>query len=42
MEEDELGEMKITYRILVGILEGKKTLLRPRRKWEDNIRMDLR
>ena len=29
------------YRILVGRLEGKKPLGRPRRKWEDNINMDL-
>ena len=30
------------YRILVGKLEGKKPLGRPRRRWEDNIKMDLR
>jgi hypothetical protein len=29
------------YRVLVGIQEGKISLGRPRRKWEDNIRMDL-
>ena len=29
------------YMILVGKLEGKKPLGRPRRRWEDNIRMDL-
>jgi hypothetical protein len=29
------------YRVLVGKPEGKKTLGRPRRGWEDNIRMDL-
>jgi hypothetical protein len=28
-------------RILVGKPEGKKTLGRPRRRWEDNIKMDL-
>jgi hypothetical protein len=30
------------YRILVGKPEGKRPLGRPRHKWEDNIRMDLR
>jgi hypothetical protein len=30
------------YRILVGKPEGKRPLLRPRRRWEDNIKMDLR
>jgi hypothetical protein len=30
------------YRILVGKLEGKRLLERPRRRCEDNIRMDLR
>jgi len=29
------------YRVLVGKLEGKKPLGRPRRRWVDNIRMDL-
>jgi hypothetical protein len=29
------------YRVLVGKLEGKRPLGRPRRRWEDNIRMDL-
>jgi 3-oxoacyl-ACP reductase-like protein len=29
------------YRILVGKPEGKRPLGRPRRRWEDNIRMDL-
>ena len=28
-------------RVLVGRLEGKKTLARPRRRWEDNINMDF-
>jgi hypothetical protein len=36
-----MGE-KNAYRILVGKLEGKRPLGRPRRRWEDNIRMDLR
>ena len=30
------------YRILVGKPEGKSLLVRPRRTWEDNIKMDLR
>ena len=29
------------YRILVGKSEGKRPLGRPRRRWEDNIEMDL-
>jgi hypothetical protein len=30
------------YRVLVGKPEGRRLLGRPRRRWEDNIRMDLR
>jgi hypothetical protein len=30
------------YGVLVGRLEGKRPLGRPRRRWEDNIKMDLR
>ena len=29
------------YRVLVGKPQGKRPLGRPRRKWEDNIKMDL-
>ena len=29
------------YRVLVGKPEGKRPLGRPRRRWEDNIKMDL-
>jgi hypothetical protein len=36
------GEKRNAYRILVGKLEGKRPLGRPRRKWVDNIKMDLR
>jgi hypothetical protein len=36
------GEKRNAYRILVGKPEGKRPLGRPRRRWEDNIRMDLR
>jgi hypothetical protein len=37
-----MGEGRGVYRILVGRLEGKRPLGRPRRRWEDNIKMDLR
>jgi len=36
-----MGEERGVYRVLVGKLEGKKPLGRPRRRWVDNIRMDL-
>jgi hypothetical protein len=36
------GEKRNSYSILVGKPEGKRTLGRPRRRWVDNIRMDLR
>jgi hypothetical protein len=36
-----MGEQRSSYGILVGKPEGKKPLVRPRRRWEDNIRMDL-
>ena len=36
-----MGEWKGVYRVLVGKLEGKRPLGRPRRRWVDNIRMDL-
>jgi hypothetical protein len=31
----------VVYRVLVGNPEGKRPLGRPRRRWEDNIKMDL-
>ncbi|KAJ4450480.1 hypothetical protein ANN_01905 [Periplaneta americana] len=37
-----MGESRNTYRVLVGRPEGKRPLGRPRRRWEDNIKMDLR
>jgi len=36
-----MGERRGVYRVLVGKHEGKRPLGRPRRKWEDNIKMDL-
>jgi hypothetical protein len=37
-----MGEKKNAYRILVGKPEGKIPLGRPRRRWVDNMKMDLR
>jgi hypothetical protein len=37
-----MGEGRGAYRVLVGRPEGKRPLGRPRRRWEDNIEMDLR
>jgi hypothetical protein len=37
-----LGEGRGVYRVLVGRPEGKRPLGRPRPRWEDNIKMDLR
>jgi hypothetical protein len=36
-----IGEGRGVYRILVGKSEGKRPLGRPRRRWEDNIKMDI-
>jgi len=36
-----MGEMRGVYRVLVGKPEGKRPLGIPRRRWEDNIKMDL-
>ena len=36
-----VGERRGVYRVLVGKPEGKGPLGRPRRRWEDNIKMDL-
>jgi hypothetical protein len=36
------GEKRNAYTILVGKPEGKIPLGRPRRRWEDNIKMELR
>jgi hypothetical protein len=37
-----MGEKSNAYRLLVGKPEGKRPLGRPRRRWVDNNRMDLR
>jgi hypothetical protein len=37
-----MGERRNAYRILVGNPEGRRPLGRPRRRWVDNIKMDLR
>jgi hypothetical protein len=36
-----MGEERKVYKVLVGKPEGKRPLGRPRRRWEDGIRMDL-
>jgi hypothetical protein len=37
-----MGEERGAYRILVGRPEGRRPLGRPRRRWEDNIKRDIR
>jgi hypothetical protein len=37
-----MGEGRGVYRVSVGRPEGKTPLRRPRRRWQDNIKMDLR
>ena len=36
-----MGERRGVYRVLVGKSKGKRPLGRPRRRWEDNIKMDI-
>jgi hypothetical protein len=36
-----MGERRGVYNVLVGKPEGKRLLGRPRRRWENNIKMDL-
>jgi hypothetical protein len=36
------GDRRGVYRVLVGKPEGKRPLGRPRLKWEDNIKIDLK
>jgi hypothetical protein len=38
---ERMSEKRNAYRILVGKLEGKRALGRPRRRWVDNIKIDL-
>jgi hypothetical protein len=37
-----MGEERNVYKVLMGRPEGKRSLGRPRRRWEDGIRIDLR
>ena len=37
-----MGERKVTYRVLVGKTVRKRAFGRARRRWEDNIKMDLK
>jgi hypothetical protein len=39
---ERMGEERKVYKVLVGKPEGKRPLGRPRRRWEDGIRIDLR
>jgi len=36
-----MGERRGVYRLLAGKPEGKRQLWRPRRRWEDNIKMNI-
>jgi hypothetical protein len=36
-----MGERRVVNRVLVGKYEGKTPLGRPRRRWKDNMKMDL-
>jgi hypothetical protein len=40
--EARIEEGRSVYRVLVAKSEGKRLLGRPRRRWEDNIKLDLR
>ena len=40
--EARMGERRDAYIVLVGKPEGKRALGKPRRRWENNIKMDLR
>jgi hypothetical protein len=37
-----MGKKRTTYRIMVGRLEGRRQVGRPRRRWVSNIEMDLK
>jgi hypothetical protein len=36
-----MGERRVAYRVLVRKHEGRRQLGRPRRRWEDNVKMDF-
>jgi len=36
-----VGHIKYAYKVLMGRLQGKRPHGRPRRRWEDNVNMDL-
>ena len=36
-----MGESRGVYRVYLGKLEGKRPIRRPRRRWEDNFKLDL-
>ena len=38
---ERMGEERVVYKFLVGKPEGRRPLGRPKRRWADNIRMDL-
>jgi len=38
---DRMGERRVVYSVLVGKPEGRRPLGRPKRRWEDNINIDL-
>jgi hypothetical protein len=42
MDVAHIGERRNAYKILIGRCKGKRQLGRPRFRWVDNIRMDLR
>jgi hypothetical protein len=39
---ERMGERRGVYRVVVGKLEGKRPIGTPRRRWECNIKMDLK
>jgi hypothetical protein len=41
IESRGMGERKGVYRVLMGKLEGKRPLGKPRLRWEENIKMNL-
>jgi len=42
LHEAHMGEMRNVYKILLEKTEGKRSLPRPRCRWVDNIRVDLK